>query len=56
MAYSSDPNSNFYFQNAQRVYENLPIFIEGIAKLFPFLNNRWQPILDAANYAERNGW
>ncbi|MBI2064669.1 MAG: hypothetical protein HYT62_01290 [Candidatus Yanofskybacteria bacterium] len=38
------------------VHQDLPIFIEGMVKMFPYLTKNWQPILDAADYAERNGW
>lgn len=35
-------------EDAQRVYSSLPYFLEEMEKRFPFLTQRWQPILDAA--------
>ena len=35
-------------RDIQAVHEGLPIFIEGMAKTFPGLMKRWQPLLDAA--------
>lgn len=40
----------------QQVYKSLPLFIDGMRKLFPFLEDSWHPFLDAADYAEKNGW
>ena len=42
--------------HVQRVYESLPLFVDGMRKLFPFLEDYWQPLVDAADYAEKNGW
>ncbi len=41
------------YRNVQRVYESLPLFVEGMRKLFPFLEDCWQPFLDASDYTER---
>ena len=43
-------------RHVQQVYESLPLFVDGMRKLFPFLENSWQPFLDAADSAEKNGW
>jgi len=43
-------------QYVKKVHDALPVFIEGMVKTFPFLTERWQPVLDAADYAEKNGW
>ncbi len=43
-------------RHVQQVYESLPLFIDGMRKLFPFLEDSWQPFLDAADSAEKNGW
>ena len=40
----------------QRVHESLPLFVEGMKKTFPFLEDYWQSFLDAADYSEKNGW
>lgn len=48
---------NISHRNVQRVHESLPLFIDGMRKLFPFLEDYWQPFLDAADYdAEKSGW
>ena len=41
-------------RHVQQVYESLPLFIDGMRSLFPFLEDYWQPLLDAADYAEKN--
>lgn len=43
-------------RHVQQVYELLPLFIDGMRNLFPFLEDYWQPFLDATDYAEKNGW
>ena len=42
-------------RHVQQVYESLPLFVDGMRKLFPSLVD-WQLFLDAADYAEKNGW
>jgi len=43
-------------QDVQGVHSELPVFINEMVKQFPFLTKRLQPLLDAADYAEKNGW
>ncbi len=43
-------------RHVKNVRECLSVFEEGMAKTFPFLPESWQPLLDAADYAEKNGW
>lgn len=47
---------NISHSNVQQVYEALPLFIDEMRKLFPFLEDYWQPFMTAADYAEKNGW
>lgn len=47
---------NISQRHVQQIYQSLPLFIYGMRKLFPFLEDSWHPFLDAADYAEKNGW
>lgn len=38
-----------------RVHQNLPLLIEGLREFF-HIAKEWQPLLDAADYAEKNSW
>lgn len=44
------------FKYVQRVHAGLPIFVDGMRKDFPILEQLWQPILDAADYAREDRW
>ncbi len=54
LAYQSKSgHGTFSLKNAQAIHEGLPVFIEGVAKTFPDLTKRWQPLLDAAVAAHK---
>jgi len=50
-------NVTISHRDAQRVHESLSLFVDGMRKMFPVLEDYyWQSFLDAAYYAEKNGW
>jgi len=57
---STNPNRddavNFSLHRVQEVHEALPLFVQWMTMEFPLLVERLQPFLDAADYAEKNGW
>jgi hypothetical protein len=38
----------FHTRDVQRVYESLPVLVEGLLKIFPELELRWKPLIDAS--------
>jgi len=43
----------FFLNQVKIVYDALPVFVKGMVRMFPDLQNRWQPLLDAAEAAEK---
>ena len=54
--YCSNESYSVSFQHVKIVHDSLGVFVEGVTRRFPFLTERLQPLLDAADYAEKNGW
>lgn len=48
--------TEFNYKHVQSVRESLEVFVDGMRRTFSFLEESWQPVLDAADYAEKNGW
>lgn len=55
LAYSNFDGTVLTMCEAQRVHEALPTFKNGMKETFNLTNNL-QVLLDAADYAEQNGW
>lgn len=55
-AYSTESGNVYSARYIEILHEGLPVFLEKITKQFPFIIGRLKPILNAADYAEKNGW